>query len=509
MPTIPTNKMERELRALYLRWLRGLSYDSTDVPSKIEAFHKQSQDLIERLGGQTASLGALADFPVPKRLDLSPHIGTIYSDMQQAAIQASIMAGMQSTDAARRMFNAGMDKSFNRLNRLARTETTNAYWKNAWDSVADLPALVMVWGSEDGPRTCEWCKERNGMVIEDSNLRDHPNGRCTPIPMLRSMVEYKGSVRADGEIYMDPAWQQAQKVNKRLSPEELAGKSMDELAQMEAEYGARARQSVADYEARTGTRQGFAGDETYAALRKDLELIWTQQNAIKKAAEQAKRMAKVGHHPKIDKLPRMEAPSSLDTAYAAGKANPNGRGWFNPKTNSMNPRAVPGSPEYDYAINCTRVAYATEMRMRGYNVTAGAAGEAANKSDAWITGNWIDRVTGKSRNLKKVRTEQQLLKEMEKEPEGSRFFVVSAWKNGGAHIWNAEIRNGRVVFHEGQAYRPNSGTDGLTREYLNEMEFEKWQGTAAQVRFMRVDDLEPTDAAVTRGWVEVDGKRAK
>lgn len=209
MPTIPTNKMERELRALYLRWLRGLSYDSSNLPDKINAFERQSLDLIERLGGQTASLGALADFPVPKRLDLSPRVGTIYSDMQQAAIQAGIIAGQQSTDTARKMFNAGMDKSFNRLNRLARTETTNAYWQNAFNSIADLPLLVMVWGSEDGPRTCPWCRERDGMVMEDSNLRDHPNGRCTPIPMLRSQVEYRGSVRSDGQIYYDDSWDKA------------------------------------------------------------------------------------------------------------------------------------------------------------------------------------------------------------------------------------------------------------------------------------------------------------
>lgn len=206
MPTIPTGQMERELRALYLRWLSGVSMDSKNLTEKIATFEAQSKDLIERLGGRTAALGALADFPAPKLLDLSPHVGTIYSDMQQAAIQAGILAGMQSTDVARAMFNAGMDKSFNRLNRLARTETVSAYWKNAWGSVADLPALVMVWGSEDGPRTCAWCRERDGLVMTSSDLRDHPNGRCTPIPTLRSQVQYRGSISPDGSIFNDPAW---------------------------------------------------------------------------------------------------------------------------------------------------------------------------------------------------------------------------------------------------------------------------------------------------------------
>lgn len=223
MPTIPTGQMEAELRKLYLRWLSSVGLGS-DMDTRVNDFQAQSQALIERMGGHTASLGALAGFPAPKKLDLSPTVGTIYSDMKQAAIQAGIVAGLQSTDVAQAMFRNGMDKSFNRLRRLARTETTNAYWKNAFNSIADLPALVMVWGSEDGPRTCAWCRERDGLVMDSSNLRDHPNGRCTPIPTLRSQVKYKGSISADGSIYMDPRWkQEAKKVPKWVDPERWSG----------------------------------------------------------------------------------------------------------------------------------------------------------------------------------------------------------------------------------------------------------------------------------------------
>jgi hypothetical protein len=206
MPTIPTGQMERELRKLYLRWLSGVSVESDDLTGAIDRFQRDSQELIESMGGRTAALGALADFPVPKRLDLSPVAGVVYNGMQQAAIQAGLMTGLNSVDVARAMFRQGMDKSFNRLKRLARTETTNAYWKNAFDSIADLPALVMVWGAERGPRTCPWCLERDGLVMDSPNLRDHPNGRCTPIPMLRSQVKYRGSIDSSGRIYKDPAW---------------------------------------------------------------------------------------------------------------------------------------------------------------------------------------------------------------------------------------------------------------------------------------------------------------
>jgi hypothetical protein len=191
---------------MYLRFLRGLAFDSSNLYDRLASFNRRAIALIESMGGQIASLGALADFPVPKELDLSPHMGTIYNDMQQAAISASITAGTNSREAARAMFAAGLDKSFRKLERLARTETVSAYWKNAFDSVADLPDLVMVWGSENGPKTCEWCRERDGLVMDSPSLRDHPNGRCTPIPTLRSRVDYRGSISPDHQIYYDRSW---------------------------------------------------------------------------------------------------------------------------------------------------------------------------------------------------------------------------------------------------------------------------------------------------------------
>lgn len=206
MGTVPTGKLERELRALYLRWLANLSYEADNLPHHIDMFRQDSEWLIRKLGGQTASLGALADFPVPKLLELSPRAGVIYDEMKQAAIQAGIAAGLQASDVARQMVNAGLDKSFRKLNRLARTETVSAYWKNQWDSVAGLPAIVMVWGSEESKRTCDYCLSRDGLVVEDPNIRDHPNGRCTLIPTLRSQVKYKGTLQPDGSVTMDPRW---------------------------------------------------------------------------------------------------------------------------------------------------------------------------------------------------------------------------------------------------------------------------------------------------------------
>lgn len=205
MPTIPTGKLERELKRLYMQWVHQLPKHEHDLHKYVAKFQKQSTELIEKMGGDIARMGALADFPAPKRLDLSLHTGTIYSDMELAAISAQIGTGLNPTDTARALVRSGVDKSYRRLERLARTETVRAYWKNSWDSIEGL-GLVMVWGAENGPRTCEWCKERDGLVMDSPALRDHPNGRCTPLPTHPAMVEYRGSIRADGVIYQDPAW---------------------------------------------------------------------------------------------------------------------------------------------------------------------------------------------------------------------------------------------------------------------------------------------------------------
>jgi hypothetical protein len=497
MPTIPTGKLEAKLRALYLQWLAGVPAHQDNLQQYIDEFQRKSQMLIVREGGRVAMMGAVADFPVPKLLELSPTAGVVYSEMRQAAIQAGIMAGLNSKDVARQMLNAGFDKSYRRLERLARTETTNAYWKNAFASTADLPLIVMVWGSESSKKTCDYCQSRDGLVIEDSNIRDHPNGRCTPIPTLRTRVNYKGTLQPDGSVYMDPAWSKNPAAAK-LTPEELTTKPMADLEKILPEKQAAINDYAREWaKAHDNSRAGILDDIEFKALRAELDAIYKQMSIMKAAADKAKRLEKVGHHPKVDKLPTMPKPFVMEEAYSGGVANPNGRGFTLPngKVNG-----VTGSLAGDYQINCTRVAWAVEMRMRGYDVKAAAAGDGTNKSDAWITANWVDPNTGTKRNLKKSATEAQMIRDMEKQPEGSRFFVIAPWKRGGAHIWNAEIRGGKLIFHEGQVQNHDAGTERFTKNRFTMMDFEKWKGTTAQPRWMRVDDLEPTDMGVTRKW---------
>lgn len=440
MPQVPTNQMERKLRALYLQWLAGVPDHENDMSSYVDEFARKSKMLIVREGGQAASLGAYADFPVPKHLELSPVADKIYDQMQQGAIQASITAGLNSKDAARQLLNASIGKNYKQLERLARTETVSAYWKNQWDSTKDLPLIVMLWGSENSDRTCDYCLSRDGLVVEDSSIRDHPNGRCTLVPTLRSQVNYKGTLQPDGSVEMDPAWDKT-----TVKPEPI-----------DPPYD----KSIPNEEAKGG--------------------VESKALTIRKT-------------PKVDKLPQQASvPANLREAVAKGAANPKNSSWQN--VNGTYDKLLPGFVARDYQINCTRVATATEMRMRGFDVKAHPAPKGFDKSNKWIENNWYDPKTGRARSLKLAATERSLMQAMNKHPDGSRFLVVGPWENGGAHIWNAEKIDGQVQFIEGQVY--NYGGQEVTRKYLDALTFDRYKGTKDAVRYLRVDDLLPADRIV-------------
>jgi len=214
MGTVPTGRMERELRKYYLRWVRSLPLDA-DMTVELAKFRKKSLKIMEEMGGAASRLGVAADFPAPKKLELALQAGTIYSEMEKAAVSASIMTGLNANDAARAMLRGGMNKGHYKLKRLARTETVRAYWGNQWNE-ADGLGLVMVWSAERGPRTCQWCLNRDGLVVPDRSIQDHPNGRCTLVPTLPKNLDYKGSVnpeatdnkagREQPTSVRDPAW---------------------------------------------------------------------------------------------------------------------------------------------------------------------------------------------------------------------------------------------------------------------------------------------------------------
>lgn len=167
--------------------------------------------------------------------------------------------------------------------------------------------------------------------------------------------------------------------------------------------------------------------------------------------------------------------------------------WNQPKANPKNGTTVPGKPgNLDYDVNCTRVATAMELRARGFDVRAAAAGldKTHLKNNLFTANNW--RTTGG--NVPKF-TSVDLARPtvngaFSSAPEGARFFVMGQWKPGGAHIWNGIKQNGKLVHVEGQS------TKGVHPErypdYIKE-------GSA---KLMRTDTLKPHEDI--KDWLEWD-----
>ena len=193
MATVPTGRMEAELEAYYHQWVMGLaSVSQSDLPAYVREFQRGSELIIRQHGGEVVRLGTLAGFPPPREVPLSLHADHIYDAMELAAIRAGIGQGLNARSIAKHMFDAGMDAEFYKLERLARTEVVSAYWAHQWDQASGLD-LVMVWSAESGKRTCPWCLAKDGVVVKDKSIRDHPNGRCTLRPTLPSDVPIRST----------------------------------------------------------------------------------------------------------------------------------------------------------------------------------------------------------------------------------------------------------------------------------------------------------------------------
>lgn len=220
MGTVPTDRMEDELRAYYVLWAERIAElttgDRDDLMFRFEVFKDHSQEIIKKRGGKAARAGVAADFPAPKELELSTHTDTVYDELALAVIRAGLYTGVNARETATALFRAELDPKFSNLERLARTETVSAYWKNQWDEAEDLD-LIMVWSPEHGSRTCDVCLGRDGLVVKSKTIRDHPNGRCTLLPTLPQDLDYKGTLLSDGSVTYDPILANMAKRNNKIT----------------------------------------------------------------------------------------------------------------------------------------------------------------------------------------------------------------------------------------------------------------------------------------------------
>lgn len=147
-----------------------------------------------------------------------------------------------------------------------------------------------------------------------------------------------------------------------------------------------------------------------------------------------------------------------------------------------NPGYATGNPEY--TRNCQRCVSAYEMRRRGFDVVAKPLPDIKQqeKDDLSLYRElaWIDPDTGKPPERYWCMTgsgKRQVEKHMKQWGNGSRGIVGVNWKDGGAHVFIAENRDGKIVYID-----PQSGDSDCSRYFKK----------AKMSNINRVDNCEPS-----------------
>lgn len=151
----------------------------------------------------------------------------------------------------------------------------------------------------------------------------------------------------------------------------------------------------------------------------------------------------------------------------------------------------------DYQNNCHLVSAAMELRARGYDVqarpTIGSQGRYLPQiADDWADANgetrpFINVQTAVGRKLAAGDRLHKAIEELTADyPDGARGFINGSWKTRGAHIWNWEKVDGKIVYYDGQ---PDGLTPDDVRAYLSRLQ-------ADRVSILRLDDLVPTPRVV-------------
>ncbi|QBI98558.1 VIP2-like toxin [Mycobacterium phage Bud] len=158
---------------------------------------------------------------------------------------------------------------------------------------------------------------------------------------------------------------------------------------------------------------------------------------------------------------------------------------INPRWNEKNPDP---NLRPQWNINCTRCAAAVEMRARGYDVTAMPKPVNVKDNQTPQSAAKFRDKNGNIRNFEEVTAPKEYIRDFLEERlleygEGARGYIRANWAQGGGHIWNWEIRNGRVQFIDGQPNKPDRDWDDWVPLVAD--------GYSHRVMWLRTDDLTP------------------
>jgi hypothetical protein len=187
---------------------------------------------------------------------------------------------------------------------------------------------------------------------------------------------------------------------------------------------------------------------------------------------------KLPYAPKIEKMPRFTGRTSerkeRDIVVDAVLANPH-------------------YPDYAYGVNCVHVVNAYELRARGFDVTATPLPShlGTGRSPQEALERWVDRngMPHGRTDMTSYHFPQEMLAWAEALPDGARGWISVAWDKGGGHIFNVEKSHGRVRYIDAQVGDLDFDIDSYIKLGFG-------GGIGKAWRYVRVDDLEPTDAVM-------------
>lgn len=181
MKPIKTSKLERTLTGVYRRWLATCG-NQTPTRADIQRLRTELDKFFSSDGAYLANLNKQLQFPRTVDRQLVQQTDRILTRFEEKAIQGGILAGLHPTVTAASMSHY-TDEALYSLKRLVRTETVRALWQDQRRAVEDMPGMALMWVCEPR-RACPTCKARDGLIVENPNIYDHPNGRCTLAPVF-------------------------------------------------------------------------------------------------------------------------------------------------------------------------------------------------------------------------------------------------------------------------------------------------------------------------------------
>ena len=181
MNRIRTSKLERTLTGVYRRWLATCD-SGTPTRSDIQRLHTELDKFFATDGAYLENLNKQVQFPRTVDRQLIQQTDRILTRFEEKAIQGGILAGLHPTVTAQSMSHY-TDEALYSLRRLVRTETVRAMWQDQRQAIQDIPGMALAWVCEP-TRACPKCKARDGLIVDNPNVYDHPNGRCTLAPVF-------------------------------------------------------------------------------------------------------------------------------------------------------------------------------------------------------------------------------------------------------------------------------------------------------------------------------------